>query len=279
MNARYRKHLSGELSYKSFIPLPIENYEWTMDDEIADRSKTLRHKFSKLNEKYLTTTDDGLRNIALVESADSWMLSEMKPYSSLASYCHAENKDVVAIADAMEYGMAALAELPICSRLLQDIHYIVCQSSNYDKKYRGELRKSPVWLGTEGCNLSDALFIPPVADDMINALSNLEKYINYSDDDIFIKTAITHYQFEMIHPFIDANGRMGRLLNYLQLYEAGILARPILLLSRTLSYSYNEYCEKIQMVNETSDISSWLRYYLKIMEMSANYTLMAMTQT
>ena len=112
---------------------------------------------------------------------------------------------------------------------------------------------------------------------MDRAIADLERYINYSDDNAFVKAALVHYQFEVIHPFIDANGRVGRLLNTLLLLHAGIISKPILLLSHIIARDYNDYCNKIQFVNTTSDIDIWVDYWLDIMLQSAGYTTQVLT--
>ena len=273
MNVKFRNNLSGSMSFKSFIPHKIEDYELIEDEKSNHLIAELHEVFAKLNHELVSVQDDIANALVVTEATDSWRLSENKPQNPFALYSYGDNKNVESIVRATDYGVSALVELPLSSRLLRNIHYLICAGTDYDKKYRGEFRKSPVWIGAEGCEMADALFIPPVVDDMIDAITDLENYINYSDNDVFVKAAIIHYQFEMIHPFIDANGRSGRLLNNLFLYEAGKLACPTLLLSHIIGYSYKEYCETMQSVNETSDINIWLRYYLTVLNESANYTL------
>lgn len=108
---------------------------------------------------------------------------------------------------------------------------------------------------------------------MSEAITDLENYINYSEDNVFVKTAVIHYQFEMIHPFIDGNSRTGCLINNLFLTESRIIPSPVLLLSHIIARDYNKYCSGIQYVNETGDISAWIDYWLETLKESNLYTL------
>lgn len=111
----------------------------------------------------------------------------------------------------------------------------MCQSALYEKKYPGEFRTSPVWIGPEGCNLKNALFVPPTEEDMTEAFSELEKFIHEESNlHPLVQAALIHYQFETIHPFIDANGRTGRLLNLLFLLDHKAIRKPALIFSYTL---------------------------------------------
>lgn len=250
-NMRLRKHLTGTMSFYSHIPYRMEEYDITHDERLEEQIRTLRHLAEKLNGIIQNTNGKAINDIITQEAHASWHLvsdNSENPFAMLLS----SNGNETNIKHAIGYAVDALSELPIYSRLLCNIHYMICNSPEYDKKYRGEYRTSPVWIGEQDCGMSKALFIPPVGDDMTEALADLEKFIHYNDCDVFIKATMIHYQFEMIHPFIDANGRTGRLLTSLFLYDLQVLRCPTILLSKAISVK--EYNEIIQYVNTTADM-------------------------
>lgn len=265
-----RNNLSGPFRYKSFIPTPVEQYRFSADTTLL---QDLEKLFGELYAMAQPLPEDEIRQFIRMESDDSWRLADDRPASPFSLAAPSDNVNAVNIFEATLYGMNALEELPVSTRLIRNIHYLICSGPDYDRKYRGEYRNSPVWIGAPGKGLQDADFVPPVADDMTSAITDLENYINYSDENVFVKSAVIHYQFEMIHPFIDGNGRTGRLLNNLFLTDNGVLPSPVLLLSHIILRDYNRYCDTLQYVNLTGDISPWITYWLKTLAESAGYTL------
>lgn len=268
---KHRNNLSGALMYKSFIPESIEEFNFIVDQT---RLQELSDLYNKLSDKISVLSDDDRLQLLKMEANDSWRLADDRwenPFSFTSNF---DNQNVDNIVKATVYAAEAVDELPISTRLIRNIHYLICAGTDYDKKYRGEYRISPVWIGKPENWLSGAVFVPPVFEDMISAISDLENYINYSEENVFVKAAIIHYQFEMIHPFIDGNGRTGRLLNNLFLNENGVIPFPVLLLSHIIARDYNKYCSEIQYVNETGDISTWISYWLETLIESGSYTTM-----
>lgn len=273
MKPRYRTHLSGSKAFQSFIPPEIEDYNLIVSPKIKTKIYTLDSTFGELDHRLRTLSDDDVKRLIELEARDSLRLASDRVSNPFAFNIAVDNTNEKAIVKATEYGAEAMEELPISGRLIRNIHYLVCEGTDYDKKYRGDFRRSPVWIGRKDAGLTDAIFIPPVGEDMDRGIADLERHINYSDENAFVKAAVTHYQFEMIHPFIDANGRVGRLLNTLILLQAGIISKPVLLLSHIIARDYNDYCERIQFVNTTSDIEIWVDYWLDILLQSAEYTI------
>lgn len=272
MNPRFRTHLSGSKAFQSFIPPEIEDYNLIVSPKIKTKIYTLDSTFGELDRRLRTLSDDDVKRLIELEARDSLRLASDVVSNPFAFNLAVDNTNEKAIVKATEYGAEAMNELPISGRLIRNIHYLVCEGPDYDKKYRGDFRRSPVWIGRKDAGLTDAAFVPPLGEDMDRAIVDLEHYINYSDDNAFVKAAVAHYQFEMIHPFIDANGRVGRLLNTLILLQAGIISKPVLLLSHIIARDYNDYCERIQFVNTTSDIEIWVDYWLDILLQSVEYT-------
>lgn len=268
---RCRNNLKGNLSFKSFVPPLMADYTISESPVVREAVKEIEASFAELNSRLQKGNETSFRKLMEDEARASYRLSEDKPKSFFSfEFTTGLNPNEENILRATDYGVEALTELPLSTRLIKNLHYLVCGSSDYDKKYRGEIRNSPVWIGAPGAMIETAVFIPPVDDDMKGALSDLDNFMNYSDLNPFVKAAMIHYQFEMIHPFIDANGRVGRILNTLFLYESHRLKQPILQLSEALSQNYTEYTDHIQIANETGDMEQWLLYFLSILS-NASY--------
>lgn len=270
---KHRNNLKGSLSFKSFVPPLMEDYAIIESPALTIALKDAESSFEELNRKLLDGEESSLRKLMEDEARASYRLSETRTHPCFSFGLEIRlNPNEENILRATDYGVEALAELPLSTRIIKNLHYLVCESRDYDKKYRGEIRKSPVWIGPLGTKIDAADFIPPVDDDMTGALSNLDNFTNYSDLNPFIKAAMIHYQFEMIHPFIDANGRVGRILNTLFLYENKRLCQPVLQLSEILSSDYTEYTDNIQKTNETGDMEQWLLYFLPVLSNAAKLT-------
>lgn len=163
---------------------------------------------------------------------------------------------------AMNEAMKLLHQLPFSTRLIKQTHKILLQGVRGEHKLPGEFRTSQNWIG--GATLSDAVFIPPVYSSVIELMSDLEQFANDELKPIpdLIKIAIIHYQFETIHPFLDGNGRVGRLLITLYLVSKGILKQPILYLSDFFEKNRTLYYDNLMRVRTHNDITQWLKFFL-----------------
>jgi Fic family protein len=163
---------------------------------------------------------------------------------------------------AMEVAIQTLDKLPFSSRLIKETHKVLLQGVRGETKQPGEFRNSQNWIG--GATLNDALFIPPVNTSVPELMSDIEKFLH--NDEIFfpelLKIALVHYQFETIHPFLDGNGRVGRLLIPLYLVDKGILKKPILYLSDFMENHRALYYENLMNVREKNDITQWVKFFL-----------------
>lgn len=170
-------------------------------------------------------------------------------------------KEVVNYVAAMEYGLRRLEDLPLSIKLVREIHAVLVEGVRGADLTPGELRRSQNWIG--GANLKDALYVPPPHEEVQKALSDLEKFI-HSRPDIppLILAAFIHYQFEAIHPFLDGNGRVGRLLITFFLCESDTLPLPLLYLSGYFERFRSEYNDLLLEVSRAGDWNSWLKFFL-----------------
>jgi Fic family protein len=163
---------------------------------------------------------------------------------------------------AMESAIQALENLPFSSRLICETHKILLQGIRGEKKQPGEFRISQNWIG--GATIKDALFIPPVHTSVPELMSDIEKFL-HNEEFFFpelLKIALIHYQFETIHPFLDGNGRIGRLLIPLYLVNKGIMKKPILYLSDFMENHRKLYYDNLMIVRENNNITQWFKFFL-----------------
>lgn len=165
---------------------------------------------------------------------------------------------------AMNRGLARLEELPVCNRLLKEIHGVLLQGVRGNEKSPGEFRRSQNWIGPPGGNLATAFFVPPPPYEMEHAMGDLELYIHQdTQTPILLKCGMVHAQFETVHPFLDGNGRLGRLLITFLLCQQGVLKRPLLYLSAYFKQYRDEYYERLQEVRVSGDWERWLKFFLR----------------
>lgn len=168
--------------------------------------------------------------------------------------------------DAMNYGLSRLQkdEFPFCLRLIREIHRKLLQGVRGEKREPGKFRRDQNYIGPEGCSIETATFVPPPVNEMKKCLDNLEKYLHYQDRmPPLIKAALIHAQFETIHPFRDGNGRIGRLLITLFLYQQNILKQPLLYLSNYLKNNRRLYYDNLQAIRDMGDWEEWIKFFLK----------------
>jgi len=172
-------------------------------------------------------------------------------------------QELVNYVNAMEYGIKRLQNLPVSSRLLCEIHEVLMSGARGEHATPGIMRTSQNWIGPPGCTLMDATYVPPPVLEMQVCFSDLEKYVHSNaKEPALIQCALIHYQFEAIHPFIDGNGRIGRLLIILLLMEKGLLSQPLLYLSDFFERYRNTYYELLLNVSQQGDWNAWLTFFL-----------------
>ncbi len=172
--------------------------------------------------------------------------------------------DVVNYVKALNHGIERLGAFPMSLRLIKEIHEILMANVRGSERKPGEFKQAQNWIGPSGCTLNDATFIPPPPHESAKAMGDLEHYIHTEAQlPVLIDTAMIHYQFETIHPFLDGNGRLGRLLITFYLYWKNALNRPLLYLSYFFKRNRQEYYDRLQMVRETGNYEQWITFFLK----------------
>jgi Fic family protein len=176
----------------------------------------------------------------------------------------ADVSEVLNYVKAMHHGLARLVDLPVSVRLIREIHEVLMDGVRGGQLTPGELRSTQNWIGPEGCTLQEAVFVPPTPLEVPQALSDLERFL-HSDSrlPVLVQVALAHAQFETIHPFLDGNGRIGRLLITFLLVERKLQRRPVLYLSYFFKRRRGEYYERLQSVRDVGDWEGWLAFFLK----------------
>ncbi len=175
-----------------------------------------------------------------------------------------DSEEVSNYVGAMNYGLRRLRDFPISLRLIREIHAELLSGVRGSERNPGEFRTSQNWIGPSGCTLNDAQFVPPPPHEMMEALDNLERFLHAPIPmPQLMKAGIAHAQFETIHPFLDGNGRVGRLLITFLLCQQGILQYPLLYLSHYFKQHRSEYYERLQSIRESGDWEGWLKFFLK----------------
>lgn len=179
--------------------------------------------------------------------------------------------EVVNYVEAMNHGLARLGELPVSVRLIREIHARLLRGVRGSRLTPGDLRISQNWIGPSGSTLREASFVPPPPNVVPEALANLERFLHASDDlPPVVKIGLAHAQFETIHPFLDGNGRVGRLLITFLLTERAILHKPVLYLSHYFKRHRATYYDRLQAVRDEGDWEGWLAFFLRgVAEVSA----------
>lgn len=171
-------------------------------------------------------------------------------------------KEVGNYVAALEHGIRSLQKLPLSLRLVREVHARLMRGVRGGSATPGEFRRSQNWIGPAGCTLANASYVPPPPDELMACLGEWEKFLNQQTLPPLVQIALAHYQFEAIHPFLDGNGRVGRLLITLFLVERRILPTPLLYLSAFFEATRDEYYGRLRGIQERGEWQAWLEYFL-----------------
>lgn len=278
------KFIAGRIEkgtgYKYFVPVGI-NEQWIWKNPTIN--KLLEKAAVKIGE--LNSFANLVPNVDLfiqvhvskeavvsskIEGTQTNIQEAMLPEEEISPERVNDWREVRNYIDGMNNAIHELNELPISSRLLKKTHKILLNSVRGAQKMPGQFRTSQNWIG--GNSISDAIFIPPSHQYVDPLMGDLENFLHNEEIDVpgLIRIAIAHYQFETIHPFLDGNGRIGRLLITLYLVSEGILDKPLLYLSVFFEKNKNLYYDNLTRVREKNDMIQWLKYFLVGVEETAS---------
>lgn len=266
-------NLTGELSYHSFKPSPLPPVPGiVIDEDLNQKIKEAYRLLGKLDGVSCQLPNKDLfismyvRKEALlssqIEGTQATLDDIFDPF--LEQNISLDVEEVINYLQALHYADELLNQLPISIRFIKEIHQVLLSGRRGEERHPGELRSSQNWIGPGGSTLKNARFIPPNVKDMNDSLSDLEKYIHKDDgQDKLIKIALIHYQFETIHPFLDGNGRIGRLLINLLLKQYKLLEYDTLYLSYYFKRNRMEYFDRLMDVRLKGHYEAWILFFVE----------------
>ena len=275
---KLEEYKSGEYikmnDYKAFIPSKI-NYNWGWDDTKLDKLLAeANRQIGELNAYSLLIPNVDLyikmhvkieaNKSSRIEGTRTTVEEDLLDVTDINPEKRDDCEEVQNYVKATNYGVERIKEgFPVCTRLIREIHKILMQGVRGEHKTPGEFRTSQNWIG--GSMPSTAVYVPPPHTEIAECLSDFEKFINNGEIDTpdLIKIAILHYQFESIHPFLDGNGRIGRLLIPLYIQSKGILDKSCLYISDYIERNKDTYYDMLTRVRTDNDMISWIKFFLK----------------
>lgn len=284
--ARAGRYVRQSTGYRAFIPAPSPpNPPVRLTGELQSLLSDADQALGRLDGSIQTLPEPDLFVYMYVRK-EAVLSSQIEgTQSSLQDLLAAEAKilgaerqrdvdEVINYVHAMNYGLAQLSKLPVSVRLIRAIHEKLLAGVRGSSLAPGQLRRTQNWIGPGGCTLSEATFVPPPPQDVPQALSDLESFLHCDSElPLLIKIGLAHCQFETIHPFLDGNGRIGRLLITFLLCEGKVLLKPVLYLSHYFKRHRLAYYDSLQAVRDTGAWEDWLTFFLRgVAEVSTQAT-------
>ena len=286
MEGRAGRYVRQPAGYRAFIPAPLPpGPPVDLSGALHELLSEADYALGRLDGAIFTLPNPDLF-VAMYVRKEAVLSSQIEgTQSSLQDVLAAETRlsdpnapsdveEVINYVRAMNYGLRRLVDLPVSVRLIREIHTELLQGVRGERLAPGELRTSQNWIGPGGCTLAEAMFVPPPPDEVPRALADLERFLHSGSQlPVLVQVGLAHAQFETIHPFLDGNGRVGRLLITFLLTERGRLSQPVLYLSHYLKRHRTEYYERLQNVRDAGDWEGWLEFFLRgVVEVGAEAT-------
>lgn len=270
---RYTEQATG---YRAFAPKPLPpEPPVSVDNEMLELLSRADRALGRLDGSTGALPNPDLftfmyiRREAVLSSQIEGTQASLSDVLEVEAKIHDANRptdafEVVNYIKALYYGLERLATLPLSLRLIREIHERLLEGARGQEKSPGEFRRSQNWIGPEGGTLAAARYVPPALDDMHQALNDLEAFLyDESPMPLLIRIGLAHAQFETIHPFLDGNGRVGRLLITFLLCQRNVLHQPLLYLSYYFKQNRTEYYDRLQAVRDNGDWEAWLKFFLR----------------
>lgn len=272
---RSGQYVSQPTGYKAFIPAPLPpipsiNMDGILGQLLSEADIALGRLdtmgYLLPNVEYIIAMY--VRKEALLSSQIEGTQASLEDIFEYESHVAVKNiqdvEEVVSYIKALNHGLKRLEAFPMSIRLIKEIHHILLADTRGKEKTPGEFKRSQNWIGPSGSTLKNASFIPPPPAEAVDAMGQLELYFHTeSRFPILIACALIHYQFETIHPFLDGNGRLGRLLITFYLCWKGVMQKPLLYLSYYFKLHRQEYYDRLSLVREQGDYEQWIGFFLK----------------
>lgn len=267
-----RNNLSGKLAYYSFFPTPLQSLRQLNLTEETYRTLSACSRMLGELEGMLYFVPNADMYLTMYVRKEALLSSQIEgtqcTFDDLLSPSqtqlhHKDVADVVNYVRAVDRGVELLKKMPLCTRLLRQVHAVLLDGVRGTEKNPGELRSSQNWIGPSGCTIATASFVPPNIEDLSNTLQDLERFINEPqvEMDPIVRAALVHYQFETARPFLDGNGRLGRLLITLMLINDGVLHSCLFYPSFQFKNNRSEYYRQLTSVRERGTYEEWIEFF------------------
>ena len=267
-----RNNLSGKLAYYSFFPTPLQSLRRLNLTEETYRTLSACSRMLGELEGMLYFVPNADMYLTMYVRKEALLSSQIEgtqcTFDDLLSPSqtqlhHKDVADVVNYVRAVDRGVELLKKMPLCTRLLRQVHAVLLDGVRGTEKNLGELRSSQNWIGPSGCTIATASFVPPNIEDLSNTLQDLERFINEPqvEMDPIVRAALVHYQFETARPFLDGNGRLGRLLITLMLINDGVLHSCLFYPSFQFKKNRSEYYRQLTSVRERGTYEEWIEFF------------------
>lgn len=267
-----RNNLSGKLAYYSFFPTPLQSLRQLNLTEETYRTLSACSRMLGELEGMLYFVPNADMYLTMYVRKEALLSSQIEgtqcTFDDLLSPSqtqlhHKDVADVVNYVRAVDRGVELLKKMPLCTRLLRQVHAVLLDGVRGTEKNPGELRSSQNWIGPSGCTIATASFVPPNIEDLSNTLQDLERFINEPqvEMDPIVRAALVHYQFETAHPFLDGNGRLGRLLITLMLINDGVLHSCLFYPSFQFKKNRSEHYRQLTSVRERGTYEEWIEFF------------------